>query len=148
MRNFANETVVTDQDSVNASRARSTSRVRFNLDANEAHSPETARRRSTKQEDRYSDSETTKRRHRRRKSKRDSKNHGGDLMNDTYERPPSGATHDDDSDRTVELPERFDKHGNKIAETPDTLQDLLGNLASRFLGGDDDSRSGRRRHRH
>lgn len=130
--------------------------MRFNLDANEAHSPETARRRSARQGESYSDGESSKRRHRRRK-KHDSKDSGG-LMHDKYERPPSGTTNDEgeDSDGTVEMPARFDKHGNKIVETPDTLQTLLGTLASRFLGGDDDAgerdsrdgRSGRRRHRH
>ena len=137
-------------------RARSTSRVRFDLDANEAHSPEKARKAA--KEERHSDSETTgdrKRRHRRRK------HHGEDrpsstLMNDPYER---GARRDDDnnSEGTVELPERFDEHGNRKAGGGESnpLEQILGSLASRFMGGDEqehsserDSRSGRRRHRH
>ena len=144
--------VVTDD--LKSPRARSTSHVRFNPRV-EAHSPEETRR--SKPEDRYSDTEVAddrKRRHRRRK-KRDSKHSSGDLMNDKYERPPSGSHYADDddgygSDGTIEMPRRFDKHGNKIGEGDDALQNLLGGLASRFFsgGGDDDSRGGRRRHRH
>lgn len=137
-------------------RARSSSRVRFNLDANTAHSPETPKKRP---EQRFSDTETSgdkKKRHRRKKHRdRGERDRGGEasrdspqLMNDKYERAPK----DDDSDDTEELPDRFDEHGNKKAESGDPLEHLLGNLASRFLGGggndESDSRSGRRRHRH
>lgn len=68
-------------------------------------------------------------------------------MNDKYERAPD----DNDSDVTEDLPDRFDEHGNRKPEKSDPLEQLIGNLASKFLGGgdgDDDSRSGRRRHRH
>ena len=84
-------------------------------------------------------------------------------MNDKYERPPSSSTgrsgrgsrrdDDEESEGTIELPSRFDEHGNRKAEGGDGLEALLGGLASKFLGGggeegDDGARSGRRRHRH
>jgi hypothetical protein len=80
-------------------------------------------------------------------------------MNDKYDRPPSSAASgsggrrrdrdEEGSDGTVELPERFDEQGNRKPEGGAALEQLLGNLASRFLGGDDDEgRSGRRRSRH
>ena len=139
-------------------RARSMSRVRFDLGANEMHSPEAAKKKAT--DERFSDSEVTgdrKRRHRRRKHRGESSRDSPQLMNDKYERPPSGVHRDDESDGTVELPERFDENGNRKGESSDPLEQLIGNLASRFLGGggggeeqggDRDSRSGRRRHRH
>ena len=135
--------------------------MRFNLDANEAHSPEAQRRRRSRNADRDRDrdydGEDTKHRHHLRKHKRDSKDPKGDeLMNDNYERPPSGSTHNEDeenSDGTIDMPARFDTKGNKIRETGDGLEGLIGTLASRFLGGGGDDedgpgRSGRRRHRH
>lgn len=77
-------------------------------------------------------------------------------MNDKYDRPPSGAPRDDESDGTIELPERFDEHGNrKEGGHTDPLEAILGGLASKFLGGggggggdEEEGRSGRRRHRH
>ena len=76
-------------------------------------------------------------------------------MNDKYERPPTASTNDDDSDETVEMPSRFDEHGNRKGEGGDPLQALIGGLASKLFAGDDhghgsdrESRSGRRRHRH
>lgn len=143
-------------DSVRTPRARSTSRVRFNLDANELHSPEAPKRRP---EERFSDTETSgdqKRRHRRRKHRDGNKHRDRDrgegtsrdspqLMHDKYERPPN----DNDSNATEELPDRFDEHGNRRPERSDPLEQLIGNLASRFLGsGEDEERGGRRRHRH
>jgi hypothetical protein len=144
-------------------RARSTSRVRFDLGANEAHSPETPR----KAQERFSDSETSGDRKRRHKhSKRSSRHHrersrdresrhstdSPQLMNDKYERPPRSRRHRDDdegSEGTIELPERFDEQGNRKAEGGDPLEQLLGGLASKFLGGgDDDDRSSRRGRRH
>jgi hypothetical protein len=130
-------------------RARSTSRVRFNLDANELHSPEAAKRAPA--DERFSDTETSgdrKRRHRRRKHRDKGKEAARDspqLMNDKYERAPN----DNDSDMTEELPARFDEHGNRKPERSDPLEQLIGNLASKFLGGsEEEERSGRRRHRH
>lgn len=151
-------------DGVNTPRARSSSRVRFDLGANEAISPEQPK----KKEERYSDSETNgdrKRRHKKKKHRdRDDRHReeGGhrdspQLMNDKYERPPTASTQrDDDSDGTIEMPERFDEHGNRKNEHGDPWSELIGGLASKFLGGeeqghggsDSGSRSGRRRHRH
>ena len=118
------------------------------------HSPEASRK---KGEERHSDTETDgdrKRRHRRRKHRdKEGTRDSPQLMNDKYERPPSGAPRDDDSDGTVDLPDRFDERGNRTQESGDPLEQLIGNLASRFMGGseergsDRDSRSGRRRHR-
>lgn len=87
-------------------------------------------------------------------------------MHDQYERPPRGrrdrnAAEDDDSDGTIELPPRFDEHGNRKETDPlaDRINELLGgaglgNLLGRVMGsgggsedGDDGGRSGRRRHR-
>lgn len=66
-------------------------------------------------------------------------------MNDKYERAPN----DNDSDATEELPPRFDEHGNRRPERSDPLEQLIGNLTSRFLGGgENEERGGRRRHRH
>lgn len=154
-------------------RARSTSRVRFDLGANEAHSPEVARRKKSRSRDRDrprdreqqgSDSEGAERQHkhhhhgsgRRKKHRRhDHEEDGEELMHDQYDRPPSSATRgrrgdEDDSDGTVEMPRRFDDNGNS-KEGGGGLEDLLGGLASKFLGGGDEGeegRSGRRRHRH
>lgn len=152
-------------------RERSQSRVRFNLDANEAHSPEATRKRSNRdyfEKENLSDSETAKPEHRHRHRHRRHRTHGQDGNESHDGRRHSEATHsnrndedENDSDGTVEMPARFDRHGNKIAETPDSLQTLLGSLASKFLGGEEggqgeerrgsgggDGRSGRRRHRH
>ena len=138
-------------------RARSSSRVRFDLDRNTELSPEAPR----KKEARFSDSETPdpeERRHRRRKHRdRDDRRRSrdgresNDLMNDKYERAPRSTTDEGGSDATEDLPERFDSKGNKKGEDP--LNELISGLASRFLGsqggdaGDDEDRRGRR-HRH
>lgn len=165
MNVFANQGVFDTDALDNAPCARSTSRVRFNLDANEAHSPEKQR----KKEERYSDSETSgdrKRRSRRRRQRHDdddnSSSRGGGLMHDPYDRPPSSGSHrrrhshggrgreeddSEESDGTIELPDRFDEHGNRKMEGGDALQHLLGNLAGRFLGGGEDDAGGRRRYR-
>lgn len=166
IEHYANGTLAvndTASDSAAPPRARSTSRVRFNLDANEAHSPEAVRRRSRRtstRDDReresWSDSETTKRKHRRRRKHSSHDDHGRGHSSNR----DANAGDEEDSDGTVEMPARFDRHGNKIDETPDSLQALLGGLASKFFsgeegsggggggGGERDGRSGRRRHRH
>lgn len=159
-------------------RARSSSRVRFDLDKNTELSPEAPRKKDT----RFSDSETPdpdERRHRRRKHRdrdrdrdRDSERgrdrgdrrsrkdrESNDLMNDKYERPPRSTTTEEDagdSDATEEMPDRFDSKGNKKSEDP--LNELISGLASRFLGsqgqggggdgGDEDEGRRGRRHRH
>ena len=150
-------------DGVSTPRARSSSRVRFNLDKNEYNSPEAPKKRP---EERFSDSETNKdqkRRHRRRKhrDRDDDRSKGKEregshrdspqLMNDKYDRAPR----DDASDVTEDLPDRFDEKGNRKGEgggSGDPLEALLGGLASKFLGGgggsEDGERHGRRRHRH
>ena len=149
-------------------RARSSSRVRFDLGANTALSPEAprrrkessdtetsggdqqGRRRKKKHHDRDRDSERSD----RRRDDRDRDRRGSnDLMNDKYERAPRSTTDDGESEDTVDLPDRFDERGNPKKDDP--LNDLISGLASRFLGGsqqndDDDERESRRgrRHRH
>jgi len=172
-------------DGVTTPRARSSSRVRFNLDANEAHSPELSkkaparssgsgeesggerkgRRRKSKRHrddgehrEHRSDREHDERRehrsdHRSSRDLRDERDGHRDspqLMHDKYDRPPSSAPRDDESDGTIELPERFDKNGNP--KGGDALETLLGSLASKFLGGgggggaeEEEGRGGRRR---
>lgn len=160
-------------DGVRTPRARSSSRVRFDLNANEAHSPET--RKKTLERDNGSEQHGDRtRRHRHkhdrrsggkeRERERGDRDDDDDLMHDKYERPPASSTastarggrrhrRDDDegSEGTVDLPDRFDSHGNRKPEG-DGIEALLGSLASRFLGGgdedEDSGRSGRRRHRH
>ncbi|EMC95628.1 hypothetical protein BAUCODRAFT_576848 [Baudoinia panamericana UAMH 10762] len=138
-------------------RSRSQSRVRFNLGANTAHSPEAVR----SYESRHTDSETSgdhKHRRRRRKHREDHARKGNEhtespnLMHDQYEREP-----DQESEGTIELPDRFDEHGNRKPVDPLAqgitrilgeagLADILGRLTG---GGQDDGdgRSGRRRRR-
>ena len=137
-------------DGVSTPRARSSSRVRFNLDANQYNSPEQSKKRV---EERFSDSEThddRKRRHRKRKHRRDEDGarDSPQLMHDQYERAPKDR--DNESDSTEDLPERFDQNGNPKHQQGDPLELLLGGLASRFLGGgaEEEERHGRRRHRH
>lgn len=73
-------------------------------------------------------------------------------MNDKYDRPPRKSRRRDDdeeSEGTVDLPPRFDEDGNRKPEANDALQQILGSLASKFLGGDEEERGGRssrRRH--
>lgn len=153
-------------DGVSTPRARSTSRVRFDLSSNTEHSPETSRKsaqRSTDTDDR--DSKDGERKHRRRRKKHRSHGDGDEprdsprLMHDKYEHDPK----DSDSDGTVDLPPRFDEQGNRAAEGPgdhlsDKINELLsgrgglGGLLGGLLGnedhGNDDGRSGRRRSRH
>lgn len=152
-------------------RARSSSRVRFDLDKNTELSPEAPRKRDTRFSDDRAAEEPEERRHRRRKHRdrdrsgdrgehqhhhrrrgsRDRRGSSDDLMNDKYERapPPRSSTTEEegDSDATEDLPERFDAKGNRKGEDP--LNDLISGLASRFLGGDDEEEGRRgRRHRH
>jgi len=140
-------------------RSRSQSRVRFDLDANTMHSPDS--RRKTREE-RHSDSETSgdrkHRRHRRKQGDRARDNDGQrdspQLMHDNYERDP-----EEESDGTIELPERFDEHGNRKADDDPLALGInrilgdagLASILERLTGGgghgDDSGRSGRRRHR-
>lgn len=129
-------------------RARSSSRVRFDLDKNTELSPEAPRK------PRFSDSDAAEpaeeRRHRRRKhrdrdrgedrgDKSDRRSRGSDLMNDKYERAPGRSGADEgESDGTEDLPDRFDSKGNKKGAgtgAEDPLNDLISGLASRFLSG-------------
>ncbi|KAK1050734.1 hypothetical protein LTR74_016958 [Friedmanniomyces endolithicus] len=142
-------------------RSRSQSRVRFNLDANQAISPEASRKGINDERHTDSESKGDDRHHRRRRRGGDERGRGGDGHRDS-----PGSTRDpryereNDSDNTVELPERFDEQGNR---KPDG--DPLADGITRFLGGtgfadllgrlggggggdeEDTGRSGRRRHR-
>lgn len=81
-------------------------------------------------------------------------------MNDKYERAPSSSSSfhgtsrhhrddDEDSDGTIELPDRFDEHGNRKGEGADAFQNLLGTLAGRlFVGDEGGGGSGGRGRRH
>lgn len=116
-------------------RTRSNSRVRFDLDSNVEHPHEMRERRAGSRDRRsYSDSEDTvmpsrhDTRTRRRRRERDP---ASQLFNDKYDRSP----HDSDSDGTVELPRRFDEHGNRkpdstADELAERLQDLFSGRAS------------------
>ena len=137
--------------------------MRFDLDANTARSPETFKKsqprssESDPSDDRprkHRSSKRSKHREHRDRDRGEDSHHHRDspqLMHDKYERPPSGVQRDDESEGTVELPDRFDEHGNR-KEGGDGFESLLGSLASKFLGGsggdDDEGRGGRSRHRH
>jgi len=154
-------------------RPRSSSRVRFDLESNIAHSPDSSRRkddakRDDPSEQRHSDTETSDdRKHRRRHRKkgkerahddddgdrpRDRDRHRSDA--DDRKRGSTGLMHDkydrgraEDEDSVIDLPDRFDKHGNPKPEDPlaakinDLLSgrggggDLIKTLAEGFLGG-------------
>lgn len=150
-------------DGVSTPRQRSSSRVRFDLGSNTAHSPDASRRkddakRGDSETDRHSDTETSDdRKHRRRKRKGKERERGGQQA--SRDRSPS-----QDSDGTIELPARFDEQGNRRHEDPlaQKINDLIngqggagglfkallgGNDASGGGGGDDEGKSSRRRSR-
>ena len=124
--------------SVASDRTRSNSRVRFDLDSN-IEFPHEQRRAGSDDRRSYSDSEetvTSSRRHdRERRSRRRGrrpKDPASQLFNDKYDRPPRDGS---DSEDTVELPRRFDEHGNRKPdsmgdELAERLQDLLSGRAS------------------
>jgi hypothetical protein len=124
--------------SVTPARTRSNSRVRFDLDSN-IEFPHEQRRASSRSGRSHSDSEdtVTSLRHEddRRPTRRGRRNRdpASQLFNDPYERP----LHDSDSDSsTVELPRRFDEHGNRKPESfvgndlAERLQELLSGRRS------------------
>lgn len=140
-------------DGVSTPRARSTSRVRFDLDSNVAHSPEATRRkddakRGDPSELREIDIEQSDERKHRRRSKRskgkererdghyshrdegeDRERRGHDRdRNRDRERERDRGDNDDDSDGTVDLPDRFDENGNRKPEDPlaQKINELLG----------------------
>ncbi len=142
-------------------RSRSQSRVRFNLYANQAISPEASRKGINDERHTDSESKGDDRHHRRRRRGGDERGRGGDGHRD-----PPGSTRDpryereNDSDNTVELPERFDEQGNRKPDgdpLADGITKFLGgtgfaDLLGRLGGGgggdeEDNGRSGRRRHR-
>jgi hypothetical protein len=129
---------------VTPSRTRSNSRVRFDLDSN-VEFPHEQRRASSHDHRSRSDSEgtvTSLRHDDDREPRRRGRRHrdpASQLFNDPYEHPP----HDSDSDSgTVELPRRFDEHGNRKHESvgddlAERLQQLLsgrGSAGSFFKG--------------
>ena len=143
------------------SRSRSHSRVRFDLASNTEHVDETQRRVEEQEAERQSDGggEANGERKHRRRRKKHRQRPSSQLMNDNYDRDPRES----DSDGTVDLPPRFDEHGNHADSGGDqlssTLHNILGqagftNFLSSLGGGGagrdnyDEDRSGRRRHRH
>lgn len=123
--------------------------MRFDLNSNTEHSPEMSRKKE--RESRYSDTETgddRKHRSRRRRHRGEGERHrdSPQLMNDKYERAPSGT--EEDSDTTVDLPERFDEHGNRKSHDPlaEALQNILGQF-TQSRDSEDDGRNGRHRSR-
>ncbi|KAK0829138.1 hypothetical protein LTR03_016350 [Friedmanniomyces endolithicus] len=142
-------------------RSRSQSRVRFNLDANQAISPEASRKGINDERQIDSESKSDDRHHRRRRRGGDERGRGGDGHRDS-----PGSTRDTrydretDSDNTVELPERFDEQGNRKPDGDPLADgitkflggagfaDLLGRLGGGGGGDEEDTgRSGMRRHR-
>ena len=121
--------------SVPSERTRSNSRVRFDLDSN-VEFPHEQRRAGSADGKSHSDSEETVTssrrddRRSRRRARRD-RDPPSQLFNDKYEREP----HDSDSEATIDLPRRFDEHGNRKSdsmgdELAERLQDLLAGRAS------------------
>lgn len=146
-------------DGMSTPRQRSSSRVRFDLGSNTAHSPDASRRkddakRGDPDNDRHSEPETSdNRKHRRRKRKGKDREREHQTSRD---RSPS-----ENSDGTIELPARFDEQGNRKHEDPlaQKINELIngqggaGGLFKTLLGGgkdaggDDEGRSSRRRSR-
>ncbi|KAI6816870.1 hypothetical protein KC340_g14938 [Hortaea werneckii] len=128
-------------------RERSQSRVRFNLDNNTEHSPETRRKNhnSDMQKEGYQDSSGTRRTKKKRSRRRERDDHyetDGETNERSRRRPSSSSKskkdkhereeRDDDvssSDGTVELPPRFDIHGDRLHD-----DDPLANTLNKFLG--------------
>ncbi|RMX80750.1 hypothetical protein D0869_07316 [Hortaea werneckii] len=128
-------------------RERSQSRVRFNLDNNTEHSPETRNRNHTRNmpKEEYQDSSETSRNKKKRSRRRERDDHyeSDGETNERGRRRPSSSSksrkdkhereeRDDDessSDGTVELPPRFDKHGDRLND-----DDPLANTLNKFLG--------------
>lgn len=111
-------------------RTRSNSRVRFDLDSN-VEFPHERRRAGSRDRRSYSDSEETVTSRRSRRRGRRDRDPASKLFNDKYDRSPR----DSDSEDTVELPRRFDEHGNRKPESKgdelaERLQDLLAGRAS------------------
>lgn len=148
--------------------------MRFDLESNVAHSPDSSRRKDDAkrgdpaERERHSDTETSddrkhRRRHRNkgkerargeddadrdrdrrhRSDREDRKRDSTGLMHDKYDREPNV----DDTGSVIELPDRFDKHGNPKPEDPLTAKindllsgrggggDIFKTLAEGFLGG-------------
>lgn len=151
-------------DGVSTPRARSSSRVRFDLDSNVAHSPEATRRkddakRGDPSEQRASDTEQSDDRKHRRRSKRSKgkererdghhshREEGEDRERRGHDRDRNRerdrGDKDDDSDGTVDLPDRFDENGNRKPEDPlaQKINELLagqggaGGLFKGLMGG-------------
>lgn len=160
-------------------RERSQSRVRFNLDNNTEHSPEIRRRNhiNDKQQEEDEDgsgSARTKKKRSRRRERDDNDESDGETNERSRRRPSSSSKSKkdkyereepedgDSSDGTVELPPRFDKHGDRLRDDDplaNTLHKFLGqagftDFLSHLGGGNDenDDRRGRgdggARHRH
>jgi len=150
-------TSVPAADGLRTPRARSSSRVRFDLGSNVAFSPEDPRRQSTsgEQSERSSDKQGHQRRRsrsgdrsgrdrqpatdddsqddRRSRRRRRRKDPASQLFNDKYDRPPSG--NHSDSEETVELPPRFDEQGNKTPEGDNFAEKIQDMLTGKGMAG-------------
>ncbi|KAI7267512.1 hypothetical protein KC345_g7920 [Hortaea werneckii] len=161
-------------------RERSQSRVRFNLDNNTEHTPEIRRKNhineKQKEEEHEDSSRTgrTKKKRSRRREQDDNYESDGETNERSRRRPSSSSKSRRDkyeseepddsesSDGTVELPPRFDKHGDRLHDDDplaSTLHKFLGQAGFtdflNHLGGGNDENDDRRgrseggaRHRH
>nr|POE48077.1 hypothetical protein CFP56_01405 [Quercus suber] len=122
-------------DGLRTPRARSTSRVRFDLDSNTEHFLDSSRKsgqRSTDTDDRTSQ-DGEEHRHRRRRKKHHRSRRHGDGEETHQDSPRSNDASDSDSSGTVELPARFDEHGNRHPEA--SGGDALSNKINELLAG-------------
>nr|POF13474.1 hypothetical protein CFP56_02497 [Quercus suber] len=129
-----------DADGMKTPRARSTSRVRFDLGSNTEHFLDASRnsgQRSTDTDDKEHRDDGERKKHRRRKKHH--RSHRGEGEDSHRGSPRSNDTSDSDSSGTVELPPRFDEHGNRHPEASggDALSDKINELLAGHggLGG-------------
>jgi len=136
-------------------RARSLSRVRFNLDDRSDDATRKKENTRSKRSSQHPDNNTDAYSEQRESNDRRRHHHHRDSQQDPrHSRNTKGSSrprhrssrHDgaddeaDESDTTVDMPARFDRHGNRVYETADSLQQILGSLASKFLSGGDEGK--------
>jgi len=151
------------------------------LDNNTEHSPETRRKTHIKDKQKEEEREDsngsarTKKKRSRRRDRDDQYESGGETKERSRRRPSSSSKSKkdkyereepedgDSSDGTVELPPRFDKHGDRLHDDDDPLANTLHKFLGQagftdflsHLGGREDENDDRRgrieggaRHRH